>query len=72
MTQQLPPYAYLEPDYKALAKDVCDKNPNQVADFKIGKVGLLGFFMSIIMKEKRGAINPHLVKAALIKELDSR
>jgi len=65
------PYAYLEPDYKALVKDVCDKNPNQVAAYKMDKIGVLGFFIGLIMKETRGSVNPHLVKDALIKELNS-
>ena len=72
MIQQLPPLAYLEPDYAKLAKDVCDKHLNQVIAYKMDKTGVLGFFMAIIMKEQRGAANPGFVKDALIKELNSR
>lgn len=62
----------VEPNYKKLAKEVCDKNAKFVNSYVNGKLGVLGFFVGSIMKETNGAANPKLVTEAVKLELESR
>lgn len=57
-------------DFEKIAKDICDEYPSYVADYRYHPKESVGFLLGIVMKEKRGAINPRLVKEALIKELN--
>jgi glutaminyl-tRNA synthetase len=54
---------------EAVVTDIITRNPGQLAAYKGGRTGLLGFFVGEVMKATRGAANPalvqELVKAAL-------
>jgi len=54
-------------------EDVVDRiiaaNPGQVADYKAGKVKLIGFFVGQVMKETGGKANPGQVNAILKDKL---
>jgi hypothetical protein len=51
-----------------LAKEVLLENPGKVAEYRTGKKGLLGFFMSELMKKSQGKADPK-VATQLITEL---
>jgi aspartyl-tRNA(Asn)/glutamyl-tRNA(Gln) amidotransferase subunit B len=44
-------------------------NPDEVAGYKGGKTGLLGFFVGQVMREMRGQANPKVVNEVLAKKL---
>jgi len=46
-------------------------NPNEVAGYHGGKVGLMGFFVGQVMKEMRGQANPQVVNEVLRSKLDA-
>src|SRR5262249_30548519 len=46
---------------------IIDANPSQVAAFRGGKDGLLGFFVGQVMKETGGKANPRVV-SDLVRE----
>ncbi len=46
-------------------------NPSQLADYKAGKVKLLGFFVGQVMKETQGQANPKVLNELVKKLLDS-
>ena len=46
-------------------------NPGQVAAFRGGKDGLLGFFVGQVMKETGGAANPRIVSELVRARLRS-
>ncbi len=46
----------------AVVADVIARNPGQLAAYKGGRTGLLGFFVGEVMKATRGAANPALVQ----------
>ncbi|MCL0061709.1 Asp-tRNA(Asn)/Glu-tRNA(Gln) amidotransferase subunit GatB [Thermodesulfovibrionales bacterium] len=50
---------------------VLDNNPEEVSDYKNGKVKLFGFFVGQIMKETRGKANPKIVNEMLREMLDT-
>lgn len=59
-------------DTGAIAKivdEVIAENPNQVAEYKNGKVGLLGFFVGQIMKKSGGTTNPATVNEIVREKL---
>lgn len=66
-----PPLLGLGPDLKVLAKDICDRHPNQVKAYLHGKT-VLGFFIGKIMVETKGTVNPKMMSDALIAELETR
>jgi Asp-tRNA(Asn)/Glu-tRNA(Gln) amidotransferase B subunit len=43
------------------------QNPDQVAAYRGGKEGLLGFFVGRVMKETQGKANPRIV-SDLVRE----
>ncbi|MDZ4180647.1 MAG: Asp-tRNA(Asn)/Glu-tRNA(Gln) amidotransferase subunit GatB [Coriobacteriia bacterium] len=45
-------------------------HPDEVAGYRGGKVGLLGFFVGQVMREMRGQANPAIVNEVLLRELD--
>jgi aspartyl-tRNA(Asn)/glutamyl-tRNA(Gln) amidotransferase subunit B len=60
-------------DESALVKavdEVLAANPGQVASYKAGKTGLLGFFVGQVMKSTGGKANPALVNRLLKERLD--
>ena len=52
-------------------RKVIESNPSQLADYKAGKVKLLGFFVGQAMKETKGQANPALLNELVKKFLDS-
>jgi len=44
-------------------------NPNEVAGYRGGKTGLIGFFVGAVMKEMRGQANPKVVNEVLARKL---
>jgi aspartyl-tRNA(Asn)/glutamyl-tRNA(Gln) amidotransferase subunit B len=57
--------AALEP----LVQQVLDSNPGQVAAYRSGKEGLLGFFVGQVMKETQGKADPKVVNDLLREKL---
>jgi aspartyl-tRNA(Asn)/glutamyl-tRNA(Gln) amidotransferase subunit B len=60
-------------DESALAQavdEVLAGNPGQVASYKAGKTGVLGFFVGQVMKTTGGKANPALVNKLLKERLD--
>ncbi len=57
-------------DFEQIAKNICDEYPNYVADYRHHPKESVDFLVGRVMRAKRGAINPRLVKEALIKELN--
>jgi len=57
--------AELEP----LVDRVLASNPGQVAAYKGGKEGLLGFFVGQVMKETQGKADPKIVNELLREKL---
>ncbi|MDP2306007.1 MAG: glutamine--tRNA ligase/YqeY domain fusion protein [Pseudomonadota bacterium] len=47
---------------EAVVRDVIARNPGQLAAYRGGRGGLLGFFVGEVMKATRGAANPALVQ----------
>ena len=54
----------------ALAKTVLEKNPKQVADYKLGKTKLLGFFVGLVMKESKGLASPTMTNQVVLDLLE--
>jgi aspartyl-tRNA(Asn)/glutamyl-tRNA(Gln) amidotransferase subunit B len=52
-----------------VVQEILDQNPAQVADYKAGKIKVMGFFVGLIMKASRGQANPDLVNQILIEKL---
>ncbi len=49
----------------SIIKQITEKNPEQVSDYKSGKEKVFGFFVGQIMKETKGKANPKLVNELL-------
>jgi len=54
----------------AIVDSVIATNPAQVAEYRGGKVGLMGFFVGQIMKKSGGTANPATVNQILKEKLD--
>lgn len=52
-------------------RKVIAANPSQTAEYKAGKVKLLGFFVGQVMKETKGQANPALLNELVKKILES-
>lgn len=50
---------------KSVCEQVLDENPGQVANYKDGKIGLIGWFIGQVMKKSHGKADPKLVKSTL-------
>ena len=50
---------------KQLAEEVLAKYPEKVAEFKAGKVGLMGLFVGEVMKASKGKADPKLTNKIL-------
>jgi aspartyl-tRNA(Asn)/glutamyl-tRNA(Gln) amidotransferase subunit B len=55
---------------EAVVRGVLDANPDEVASYRAGKTGLIGFFVGQVMREMRGQGNPQVVNEALMRMLD--
>lgn len=58
---------FLEP----IVDEVIDEHPDEVARYRDGKKGLIGFFMGQVMQRSQGKANPQLVREMLAKKLDA-
>jgi aspartyl-tRNA(Asn)/glutamyl-tRNA(Gln) amidotransferase subunit B len=56
-------------ELESLIDNVLAENPQQVADYRGGKEGLLGFFVGQVMKQTQGRANPQLVNELLRQKL---
>tara|TARA_B100001094_G_C18174540_1_gene797109 strand:+ start:1073 stop:2566 length:1494 start_codon:yes stop_codon:yes gene_type:complete len=54
----------------AVVTDVLSNFPNQVAEYKAGKLKMLGFFVGQIMKKSGGKFNPGIVNNVLKEKLN--
>ncbi len=57
-----------EAQLKAIAKEILDKSPAQVQQYKSGKNKVFGFFVGQVMKATKGQANPQVVNK-ILKEL---
>jgi aspartyl-tRNA(Asn)/glutamyl-tRNA(Gln) amidotransferase subunit B len=48
-----------------LIDKLLEEHPNQVAAFRAGKTGVLGFFMGLLMKQTQGQVDPTALKQEL-------
>ena len=55
----------------AAVDEVIAANPAAVADYKGGKVEVVGFFVGQVMKATRGQANAAVVQAAVRERLDA-
>jgi aspartyl-tRNA(Asn)/glutamyl-tRNA(Gln) amidotransferase subunit B len=55
---------------EAAIRDVMASSPDQVATYRKGKTGTLGWFVGQVMKKTGGRANPQVVNALLKKHLD--
>jgi aspartyl-tRNA(Asn)/glutamyl-tRNA(Gln) amidotransferase subunit B len=55
---------------EAICRAIVDANPKQVAAYRGGKTGTLGFFVGQAMKETKGSANPALVNEILKRLLE--
>jgi aspartyl-tRNA(Asn)/glutamyl-tRNA(Gln) amidotransferase subunit B len=53
------------------ARAVLAANPDEVANYRAGKTGLIGFFVGQVMREMRGQGNPQVVNEVLRRLLES-
>ena len=54
-----------------IIKEIIDKNPAQLADYRAGKEALLKFFIGQTMAATRGKANPKIVNEILKKLLNN-
>ncbi|HPI67132.1 MAG TPA: Asp-tRNA(Asn)/Glu-tRNA(Gln) amidotransferase subunit GatB [bacterium] len=59
-------------DLEKVITEIINKNPEQVAQFKAGKVALLKFFLGQVMKESKGQAEPMEAEQILIKKLSDK
>ncbi len=57
-------------EIEAIVDRVMAANPTQVAEYRGGKSGLLGFFVGQVMRETGGQANPALVNEVLKRRLE--
>jgi Asp-tRNA(Asn)/Glu-tRNA(Gln) amidotransferase B subunit len=69
--EEKPPQLYQEKSAE-YAKQVCEDEPEYVEKYHEGKIAILSYLIKRVMTVSRGAVNPSLVKEALIKEIESR
>jgi aspartyl-tRNA(Asn)/glutamyl-tRNA(Gln) amidotransferase subunit B len=55
---------------EAAIREVMASSPDQVATYRKGKTGTLGWFVGQVMKKTGGRANPQVVNALLKKHLD--
>jgi aspartyl-tRNA(Asn)/glutamyl-tRNA(Gln) amidotransferase subunit B len=59
-----------EGELRRLARQIVADNPSQVASYRKGKTGLLGFFVGQLMKATGGSADPKLASELMRAELD--
>jgi aspartyl-tRNA(Asn)/glutamyl-tRNA(Gln) amidotransferase subunit B len=57
-------------EIEAIADRVIAANPGQVAQYRGGKAGLIGFFVGQVMRETGGQANPKVVNEVLARKLE--
>ena len=55
---------------QGIISEILDRSEKQVAQYRGGKTGVIGFFVGQVMKATRGQANPKLVNQLLRKALD--
>jgi len=60
-----------ESQLESIARQVIEKNPKSVEDYKNGKTKALGFLVGQVMKETKGKANPQMVNDIFIRLLSS-
>jgi aspartyl-tRNA(Asn)/glutamyl-tRNA(Gln) amidotransferase subunit B len=55
---------------KAIAQDIIDANPDEVAKFKSGKDSLIGWFVGQLMQASKGQADPNTARAVLLELLN--
>lgn len=58
-------------DLEALVLAILQEYPNEIAKYKKGKKGLLGFFVGQVMRQTKGKVNPKEVNPMVAKLLSS-
>ena len=58
-------------EIEAAVQRVLDAHPDEVASYRGGKVGLVGFFVGQVMREMRGRGNPAVVNEVVRNALDA-
>jgi aspartyl-tRNA(Asn)/glutamyl-tRNA(Gln) amidotransferase subunit B len=59
-----------EGSLRPLCERIVAASPKQVAEYKAGKKGILGYFVGQVMKETKGSANPKLVNEILTSLLE--
>ena len=57
-------------EIEAAVQRVLDAHPDEVASYRGGKTGLVGFFVGQVMREMRGQGNPAVVNEVVRRSLD--
>ena len=57
-------------EIEAIVDRLMDANPGQVAGYRAGKTGLIGFFVGQVMRETGGQANPAVVNDVLRRKLE--
>ena len=53
-----------------IIKEVIEKNPEKVVEYKKGRKGLVGFFVGEVMKLSKGKAEPKATNVLVLKELE--
>lgn len=69
LTQSIKTYGLSLSDTETLVQQVLDANPQQVAEYKAGKHGLLGFFVGQVSKLAQGQADPKHINQLLQTKL---
>ena len=54
-----------------LCRKIVEDSPGQVAQYRSGKKGVLGYFVGQVMRETKGSADPKLVNQILVRLLDA-
>lgn len=55
---------------ETVAAAVLDSHPDEVASYRAGKTGVIGFFVGQVMRETKGEANPAVVNEVLLRLLE--
>jgi aspartyl-tRNA(Asn)/glutamyl-tRNA(Gln) amidotransferase subunit B len=58
-----------EASLSAVIENILAANPKQLAEYRSGKMKVMGFFVGQVMKETKGQANPQVVNDLLRKKL---
>lgn len=59
-----------ESQLQKIVDDIVNANPKEVAEYRSGKVQLIGFFMGQLMRETKGKANPKIITTILKQKLE--